>query len=267
MDFLDALSGHDHIFTSNHLIDLEKNPSHQFDFPNLIEQYRNYSKSENLRQASRSGKYAAFPATFRGTTQDLPPPPCVCGSRHYWVKCYYLNTDNRPTGWTPNKETQAKVQKAISNTDLKAKIEASIKRSKQRSLGQPKPEQSSSTKEDQPSQQPRSLGNYPARITTFYTKPSKPETIELSWMLDSGASNHICNKHMKERFTKTYEANENQRLTCGTQSVPVECYGTVTINVQTPEGQATMTLVDVAYVPNLQVNLVSLDKLWAKEVH
>ncbi|MCJ1262303.1 hypothetical protein MMC22_002173 [Lobaria immixta] len=46
-------------------------------------------------------------------------------------------------------------------------------------------------------------------------------------------------------------------LIAGTQALPIECYGTIQVTVQTPTGFQQLFLANVAYVSNFMTNLVS----------
>lgn len=42
-----------------------------------------------------------------------------------------------------------------------------------------------------------------------------------------------------------------------TQVIPIECFGTVLISINSPTRVKTMTLLNVAYIPDFMTNLVS----------
>lgn len=47
---------------------------------------------------------------------------------------------------------------------------------------------------------------------------------------------------MLSRFIKTHVANSDDTLMAGNQSIPIECYGTVQITIDTPTGPQIVTL-------------------------
>lgn len=89
--------------------------------------------------------------------------------------------------------------------------------------------------------------------------------LKTRWILDSGATNHVCNDRrrfitfMKHRIT----------LQTGDTSAQVVGRGTVQLTGRNPEtGEArTITLTDALYAPDFHVSLVSYGKLKRKGVH
>ena len=69
---------------------------------------------------------------------------------------------------------------------------------------------------------------------------------------------------MLSRFTKTCLPEPDDKLTAGTQSIPMECSGTVNITIHTPTGLQQMTLLNVAYISDFMTNLVSEDILCSR---
>ena len=65
----------------------------------------------------------------------------------------------------------------------------------------------------------------------------------------------------------TREADENEQLFAGKRAHAIECFSTVKVGVNTPDGLDYITLVNVALAPGFMTNLVSLDLLNAKDVH
>jgi len=77
----------------------------------LVEIYRNYRRLETAQQENRA-QFSANAVTFKGEPADDPKPkpesskedsrkepkePCVCGGRHPYYICWYLNEVNRPS--------------------------------------------------------------------------------------------------------------------------------------------------------------------------
>ena len=105
---------------------------------------------------------------------------------------------------------------------------------------------------------PQSLGSFAAAhsVSTY--------TLKDHWLLNSGSDIHVTNS--KSRLLRPRKAIQSQLL-AGKAQLAIECYGDVDIEVPTPTGVATMTLVDVAYIPGFMSNLVSLSRLVIKGVH
>lgn len=85
--------------------------------------------------------------------------------------------------------------------------------------------------------------------------------------LATDPDNHVCNSIMLSRFTRTHPAGPRDTLTAGTQSLPIECFGTIQITICTFSGPQTMTLLNVAYVSNFMINIVFQDLLYDKGLY
>ena len=77
----------------------------------------------------------------------------------------------------------------------------------------------------------------------------------------------MCNDIQRSGFRQTREASPDDELFAGKTSYPIEAFGTVTINVPTPDGKREIELTNVALAPGFMTNLVSLHLLNAKGVH
>jgi hypothetical protein len=84
-----------------------------------------------------------------------------------------------------------------------------------------------------------------------------------SWILDEGANHHVCNSTMLSRFTKTRNAS-GEKMAAGAQHETIDSYEIVTIFLKSPTGFKTMTLENVAYIPNFMANLVAQSLLKRK---
>ena len=81
-----------------------------------------------------------------------------------------------------------------------------------------------------------------------------------SWIVDSGATCHICcNKMM---FSEMKIMDRSQTITLGDgRSIESTSQGTVKLKLQQPDGTyKRATLYDVLYVPELSYNLLSVTK-------
>jgi hypothetical protein len=72
---------------------------------------------------------------------------------------------------------------------------------------------------------------------------------------------------MRSGFCQTREAGPDDELFAGKTTYPIEAFGIVTVNAQTPNGQREIELTNVALVPRFMTNLISLPILNAKGVH
>lgn len=79
------------------------------------------------------------------------------------------------------------------------------------------------------------------------------------WIVDSGASTHMC--HDKFLFQKFVSANLGMIRIADGNNIPIEGSGTVVLYFQDDQNQHSLNLENVAFVPNLDTNLLSVKKL------
>ncbi|EKG08937.1 hypothetical protein MPH_14114, partial [Macrophomina phaseolina MS6] len=187
---------------------------------------------------------------------------------HWIAECYYLNEQIRPSGWKPKKDIQAQLQKKMSNPRTKAMVERALARGAKE--GEPTNkdqdhQDSSAQAEDPQNKDPAALTAIVA--TSLVAERSEPTTLQLSWIVDTGSSHHVCNRYMKKRFTKTRNAGPDDYVMSGNTRIPVEAFGTVTVKAHRHSTQRILTLLDTAYVPSFMANLVSVAKANEKGVH
>lgn len=84
--------------------------------------------------------------------------------------------------------------------------------------------------------------------------------IQTNWIIGSGATIHMCNQ--KELLTD-YVIKEGRQVTISDGSnIPIEGFGKLRFNIKGDDNlQHTFILEDVAFVPKLTVNLISLKEL------
>lgn len=87
-----------------------------------------------------------------------------------------------------------------------------------------------------------------------------------SWILDSGASEHMC--HERSSFSNFSDTSAQRKVRIGDGSM-LDVLGTGTISVQAWNGQMWIdtTINNVLFVPNLKVNLFSAAKCMDKGFH
>ena len=198
----------------------------------------------------------------RNQPANRKPPQCLCGNKRYYSKCYYLNESLRPANWTPNQDVTKKVQQALDNDkQLRDKVrqaQARVQENRQKQASQ-------SELEGAKLQITPSAGS--AFIAIFTADQiNKVHTVcELrdSFLLDSGATIHICNNI--RRFTDLRPGSGS--ILAGDTVVDIEAWGTVNINVNTPNGKAIVPLLDVAYIPSFHTSLVPLKKALSRGFH
>lgn len=148
----------------------------------------------------------------------------------------------------------------MKNNGTRSKVEESLQRSKEW-------QQAKDKKEDKKEERKEDVGAFTAIRTAYSTdKSTSNYSIRSSWILDNGSNNHVCNSTMQSRFVRQWDGGGDY-LTVGTQRLPIECYGTIGITVQTPTGPKNLTLLNVAYVADFMTNLVSQDLLYVKGLY
>ena len=241
--------------------------------------------NSNSNQTSNHGNNSSL----RGNRQD--PPTCLCGTTHWYADCYYLNQDRRPTGWTPRQDTQQKVDQALQNQKTRAAVERARWKRKNRDNNDGTNNQAQSSNSNisapladtntvQDSNGNRASVNRPSafsiqsivrRTPTAFVAMSMTAAQNASlrsyFILDSGADGHVINSSMLHMFTMNKHASSNDCLQAGNQHLPIDCYGTVTLPVDSHDGPFSITLLNVAYVPDFMTNIVSLHKFVEQGVH
>jgi hypothetical protein len=208
---------------------------------------------------SKLSTHSAF-ATNESPIQPQKPqqntprnvPKCLCGERHWYGECYYFNPTNaRPENWQA--ETQENIKKALrADSELAKKVKNALTRHASY-LRRHANEQASGTNEE-------SLGAFTASYSV-----AEDYKLKNYWLLDSGSDIHVTNT--PQGFMKTSESTENDQIIAGGSAYTINAFGRVNIDVKTPTGERSMTLLHVAYVPGFMANLVSLSRLVSKGVY
>ena len=86
-----------------------------------------------------------------------------------------------------------------------------------------------------------------------------------SFILDSGATVHVCNS--RQHFATSTPASEDDLLYAGNTLVPIEGFGSVDITIQTPAGPRLIELQHTALISSFHTSVVSLKRLVAKGVY
>ena len=259
----------------------------------VIEKFRNHIR---LREAKKTTKntagnsaFSAFTApassdktTFRGNSAK--PGPCFCGQTHWRSNCYYLNEKIRPSWWKPNQKVQEKVEEEMTEPEKKAKVERAIARDEE--IQQKKKDKSSKDAKDTKEQSGTMSAFQASRASASKasSKASKDANLHgafpirssfavggyplrSSWILNHGSDIHVANDTMQHRFIKERDCTDGSTIAAGRELLAVAAYGKVVVNIQTPTGNKTITLLNVAYIPDFMVNIVSGSILEEKGLH
>ncbi|EKG08947.1 hypothetical protein MPH_14101, partial [Macrophomina phaseolina MS6] len=267
--FLDALLSYDSEYATIAIRESSKAAETELSVTDYIADYREHVRRKQAAQGKGTTR-TTMAATLRGKPQSggPPPRPCLCGMLHWMSECYYLNEQVRPSGWKPKKDIQAQIQKKMSNPRTKAMVERALARGAKE--GEPtnkdQDHQDSLPQADDPqNKDPTALTAIVA--TSLVAERSEPTTLQLSWIVDTGSSHHVCNRYMKKRFTKTRNAGPDDYVISGNTRIPVEAFGTVTVKAHRHSTQRVLTLLDTAYVPSFMANLVSVAKANEKNLY
>ena len=214
-----------------------------------------------------------FTASFQGKSaadEDETPKKreCLCGKKHLFKNCYYLIEAKRPSGWKPNPEIQRAIESKLEKIPkLRNAVEAI---QKQEALKKKEITGSSSESPPKPASFTTMMQSKIPDISAYspivLTAKAIPEyTLRSSFILDSGATIHVCNS--RERFRTFRQAGSDDYLYAGDSTVSIEGIGDVDIQVKTRDGMSTITLRNTAYAPQFHTNIVSLNKFIEKDVH
>ena len=209
------------------------------------------------------------------------PPTCVCGDKHWYSTCPYLNDDAIPVGWQPDQRVKTEVDEKLKDQSLKDAVAKALwnhRRWMERNNNLPTPSKHNHRRQ----RRLRSTGqkennttndeeiNHLSFIAATVHSAGFINDLKTSWILDSGADIHITNN----RKTLSNVTNiqgvqgvQNERVVAGATTYPILARGTASISVQTPKGKATLTLSNVAYIPRFMTNVVSLSCLMQYGVH
>ena len=82
---------------------------------------------------------------------------------------------------------------------------------------------------------------------------------------NSGSDIYVVNHN--KGFIYTRSPRPGEHISGGRDSYQIEAFGTVQVELRTPNGPLMITLVDVAYIPGFLTNVVALDRLNKGGVH
>ncbi|KAF4311748.1 Integrase catalytic core [Botryosphaeria dothidea] len=164
----------------------------------------------------------------------------------------------------------------MKNDKIKTQVENALKRGTpliphtQGNKGKGKePKPDTLANDDNSDDEQGSIKSFPAVVAQSFAthRDSRPTTLELSWIVDTGTTHHVCNRYMRKRFIKTRNAGLDDFVIYGNTRVPIKSFGNVTVNARNGKKSKVITLRDVAYVPAFMGNLVSISKCNKKDVH
>jgi hypothetical protein len=262
-DFLQAVQPQDSYF-SNHWRDKIQSPEVKLSFHEVLSAYRTH---RSVQEQSKKGNSSAiaFAATLNGqpaaggqlvlSNQKNSQQRCVCGSsKHNWKDCYHINASKRPPGWQQYEGSRKRVEEGIKKRSAAEQQEIAKMRS-ETSPG--KTAQLAITND----------GDLPVESMAFFSASISPSVfnaamvfpLKSSWIVDSGANVHICNR--RDRFEGLVE--ERRSVTLGTGGTITLGRGTAKVIIKNPTTGKILwaTLQDVWYAPDFQTNVISVSEI------
>ncbi|RDL36452.1 uncharacterized protein BP5553_05804 [Venustampulla echinocandica] len=280
LDFVQAIKPIEPNFSATQDYHLTKDIRNKSPLPTLYDLVADFRDTyrRNIAASGYSKTHASF-ATFQNQEQPgnppkdetakskkTPKPKCLCGFTHKQEQCWYLNPSKRPTDWKPNPERIDQLNKLLDHPDQSKTKEQWIQKgydlaNNQGSITTPAPT-SSPTPE-------RTLAAYTASFAGVHAPSSQTGIYRLvnCWTLDGASDIHLCNDRKRSQFKKTRDAHDSDRLTSGKTTYPIEAWGTVILNIDTPKGPDQIRLLNVALVPGYMTNLVAMDIINEKGLH
>ena len=240
----------------------------QIDLKDLIHRFRDYLRNTGIRQTVKGHtRTSAFGPTLQGMdeTGKKTIPECLCGLKHWYQDCRYLNEKVRPPGWKPDAKTQQKIDEILSKDEWKRN---QVKRIMERAT---------TTTSTTPSKTGKQSSDKvaPDNVTSSYGAVIYPEisTASLesysydlrdSFILDSGSDGHVCNN--AKRMFNFRKATATTLCRAGNSIIDIEGWGSVTLMTKCkgyPKGRP-ITLSNVALIPSFHCSLVSFKILKSK---
>jgi hypothetical protein len=262
-------------------------------FDEVARQFR-----QNYANRISNSKLSTFTATFQGEEVDKTPSPkqngsekggkpkefkwtCLCGIKHPFKDCPYVVEAKRPEDWKPDEKVEEKFRKEMKrNTPARKSIERTLKNEKNPTNFGAKSSEDSNLSESKKTIMtlttivPRTPSTFSASSTpTIYTPASMPHSpigsvnsasfsypLENSFILDSGATVHICNS--QARFANLRPPRiPKETILAGSSLLSVEGYGEVDIRLNGKGSKEIGVLQNVCLVPGLKTNIISIQAL------
>jgi hypothetical protein len=232
-DFLDSLSTLAPDFVA--LYDMQVAQVNIPAFKEILRVFRNWRRNRATRPKAQI-QHSAFGASFQGLDSngnpvdksgDTPPSRtlCLCGRKHPWHRCFYLNRDIRPSWWRPNAYIQSSIDKKLKNTELKSKVNLK-----------------------------------PAALSTDLSRQYEYELHD-SFIFAAGATGHVCNN--RSRLVNFRPAKQREFCVARNECIEIEGWGSVTLRTECtgyPNGRE-ITLTNVALIRSFHCSVVSFEVL------
>jgi hypothetical protein len=196
-----------------------------------------------------------------------------CDRNHKDEDCWQADHRNAPPDWDPDRPSRAK-----RTYDERMEKSPELQRKRQKLLQRPESELRRPSQVDTPTtfNNPKTeskgkrlmagatifsgatafAGSSTGLITEDYDNSEHINHLIHCWILDPGADIHICN-NMAD-FVHERNALPGDKVMAGGAWLPIQAWGRSTITVEGPNNNFSLTLHDVALVPEFFTSLVSL---------
>ena len=151
-------------------------------------------------------------------------------------------------------------KKRIAGKTKDASKDATVKRS--RNLKGKEKEREDQTDDDSESEP---MGMAVTKASYHTSKENYP--LRKSFLLDSAATEHICND--KSRLTNYRVAKPGEHVIAGDRKVPISGYGTMTVHCKPANGKKECRIEarNAHYIPTFHTNLISYDKAMEQGIY
>jgi len=220
-------------------------------------------QSKEKRQRVDSTPTIANSPTATATT--ILRQDCVCGMKHKYSDCRYLNPTIAPDDWTPIVQIRSKIITSVKGSRrLRNKIEKNFQRL---NIDLPdfwpsENEKTQHTKQIQESTASNKSNTIKVRAAHATSRLAFSTAVNDGYddcfRLDNCADTHVCND--LTRFTE-YTPLYDETIQFGDTGTQINGTGSVQIQVNTPSGPSMIKLENVAYVPGFHWNLINTHSL------
>ena len=247
----------------------------------LIEKFRNHIRLRNVKKIFNitdnsafsvltkvSSSESKFRIIFRNNSSKFES--CFCDRTHWWSDCYYLNEKIRSTDWKSNEKTQKKVDEKLNESEIKAKVEKVIIRNENI---QRKNESLKDIKEakEQFADSLKIVDVYDVFSVRTSSFVIEEYSLRFSWILDHDSDIHVVNDCMQHRFIKERDCTDEFTVAAENELLSIRVYERIQINIQVAiaieKEKGIIELINVVYISNFMINIVSRSILKAKELH
>ena len=279
-DFLREVQGLDPAFATHwqqQLIEAELDEKEFLGPVELVQRFQRHRRGLKPVAASL-GTYAVFSPP----NSERREITCLCGNKHRFQACPYVNSSLRSANWRPDPRIEARFQEVRDKgkSNKMARILWGIEHG--RGNGSSSASQSSPSVNLDSGEPPSSInGNMNQAISWLGTNAAAEEPVVIAssaaptltnaairhsypplinrWILDPGTNVHVTN-HRHKSWQKIRDGNANDVIAAGTQYLQIEEWGKVELAVETPSGDRRVVITWVAYIPSFFTSCVALSR-------